>query len=209
MKSLDAVLTKLKWRSAETQNKNNHKKQIELQEQQNNQVKPTFNQLTQINVQYTIGNFEQELNFHELTPCLVNVNRNLIYFCSHEILEQFYEFHQQKQHLFKDQFDKIKNELQIIDTRFQNFKSTLCMIEEIDDSQRSQLNFYSSDVDGFLNLETPETFSKPVYANPIETITHSALKYIHRWKTDSQLNDRRRNSVTIPRSLPNLIQIQT
>ncbi|CAD8096872.1 unnamed protein product [Paramecium sonneborni] len=207
--AIDAVLNKLKWRSAETQNNNNRKKSIEISEQQNNQVKPTIKQRTQINVQYTVGDLEQEQNIKELIPCLVNVNKNLIYFCNHETLEQYYELHHQKQHQFKDQFDKIKSELHIFDTGFQNFKSTLSMIEEIDDSQRSHINFYTSDVDGFLNLETPETFSKPIYVNPIEIITHSALKYIHRWKTDSQLNDRRRNSITIPRSLPILIQIQT
>ncbi|CAD8147770.1 unnamed protein product [Paramecium pentaurelia] len=205
---IDAVLAKLKWRSAETQNKSNHKKSIEIQELQQ-QPKPAFKQRTQITVQYTIGNIEQEQNIQDLIPCLVNVNKDIIYFCTHEILEQFQEINQQKQHQFKDQFDKIKSELQIFDSGFHNFKSTLSMIEEIEESQRSHLNFYTNDLDGFLNLETPETFSKPVFVNPIEIITHSAMKYFHRWKTDSQLNDRRRNSVTIPRSLPNLIQNYT
>lgn len=67
------------------------------------------------------------------------------------------------------------------------------------------MNLYTNDLDGFFNLDTPETFSKPVYLNPIEIFTHSAMKNFHRWKTDSQLNDRRRTSITIPRSLPNLI----
>ncbi|CAD8091519.1 unnamed protein product [Paramecium primaurelia] len=203
---IDAVLAKLKWRSSETQNKNNHKKSIDIQELQNNHVKSTFQQQTS----YTIGNIEQEQDIQGLTPCLVNVDKKIIYFCTHEILEQFYDFPQQKQQQqYKDHLHRIKSELHIYDTGFQNFKSTLSMIEEIDDSQRSHLNLYTNDIDGFFNLETPQTFSKPVYVNPIEIITHSAMKYFHRWKTDSQLNDKRRNSITLPRSLPILIQNQT
>ncbi|CAD8171981.1 unnamed protein product [Paramecium octaurelia] len=197
---IDAVLAKLKWRISETQNKNNHKKSVDIQQNQN--VKSTF--------QYTIGNIEQEQNIQRLTPCLINLDKSIIYFCTYEILEQFCDLHQQKQQQqFKDHLHRIKSELHIFDAGLQNFKSTLSMIEEIEDSQRSHLNLYLNDVDGFFNLEVSEIFSKPIHVNPIEIITQSAMKYFHRWKTDSQLNDRRRNSVTIPRSLPNLIQIQS
>ncbi|CAD8147135.1 unnamed protein product [Paramecium octaurelia] len=201
--AIDAVLAKLKWRSAETQNKSNRKQSIEISEQQ--QSKQAFKQRNQPTVSYTIGNIEQEYNIQELIPCLVNASKNIIYFCNNETLLQFHEINQQKQNQFKEQFDKIKSELHIFDSGFRNFKSTLSMIEEFEESQRSHLNFYTNDMDGFLNLETPETFSKPIYANPIEIITQSAMKCFHRWKTDSQLNDRRRNSIPIPRSLPNLI----
>ncbi|CAD8191933.1 unnamed protein product [Paramecium pentaurelia] len=143
---IEAVLAKLKWRSSETQNKNNHKKSIDIQELQNNHVKSTFQQQTS----YTIGNIEQEYDIQGLTPCLVNVDKNIIYFCTHEILEQFYDFHQQKQQQqFKDHLHRIKSELHIYDTGFQNFKSTLSMIEEIDDSQRSHQNLYTNDIDDY------------------------------------------------------------
>ncbi|CAK87846.1 unnamed protein product (macronuclear) [Paramecium tetraurelia] len=197
---IDAVLAKLKWRNSETQNKINHQKSDDIQQNQNE--KSTF--------QYTIGNIEQEQNIQRLTPCLINLDKNIIYFCTYEILEQFQDLHQYKQQQqFKDHFHRIKSELHIFDAGFPNFKSTLSMIEEIEDSQRSHLNLYPNDIDGFFNLEVPDIFSKPAHVNPIEIITQSAMKYIHRWKTESQLNYRRRNSVTIPRSLPNLIQIQS
>ncbi|CAD8095910.1 unnamed protein product [Paramecium sonneborni] len=206
--AIDVLLSKLKWRSAESQNKNIRKKSIELTENVDNQVKRQFQQRTQITAQYTIGNLEQESNITELTPCLVNVSKNIIYFCTQEILIQYLGYQQQQQQQFKDQFDKIKNELCAFDIGFQNFKSTLSMIEEIEEPLKSQTNFQPNDLDAFFNLETPETVSKPIYVNSLDMITNSAIKYLQRWKTECQFNDQRRSSITIPRSLPNLIQIQ-
>ncbi|CAD8096348.1 unnamed protein product [Paramecium sonneborni] len=206
--AIDVLLSKLKWRSAESQNKNTKKKSIELTENIDNQVKRQFQQRTQITVQYTIGNIEQESKITELTPCFVNVSKNIIYFCTQDILIQYLGYQQQQQQQFKDQFDKIKNELCAFDLGFQNFKSTLSQIEEIEEPLKSISNFQPNDLDAFFNLETPETVSKPIYVNSLDIITHSAIKYLQHWKTECQFNDRRRSSITTPRSLPNLIQIQ-
>ncbi|CAK89546.1 unnamed protein product (macronuclear) [Paramecium tetraurelia] len=206
--AIDALLTKLKWRSAESQNKNIRKKSIELIDNVDNQVKRQSQQRTQITVQYTIGNIESESNIMDLTPCLVNVSKNIIYFCTQDLLIQYLGHHQQQQQQFKDQFDKIKNELCAFDVGFQNFRSTLSMIEEIEEPLKSQSHFQPNDLDGFFNLETPEIISKPIYVNSLDMITNSAIKYLQRWKTESQFHDQRRSSIPIPRSLPNLIQIQ-
>ncbi|CAK59052.1 unnamed protein product (macronuclear) [Paramecium tetraurelia] len=206
--AIDVLLSKLKWRSAEGQNKNTRKKSIELNENVDDQVKRQFQQRAQITTPYTVGNIESESNIMDLTPCLVNVSKNIIYFCTQDTFIQYLGYHQQQQQQYKDKFDKIKSELYAFDVGFQNFKSTLSMIEEIDEPLKSLSYFQPNDLDGFLNLETPETVSKPLYVNSLDMITHSAIKYLQRWKTECQFNDGRRSSITIPRSLPNLIQIQ-
>lgn len=83
------------------------------------------------------------------------------------------------------------------------------MIEEIEESQKSRSiihpNIVTNDLDDYFNLETPETFSRPVYVAPIDLIAKSALKYLSRWKTESQLSNNTKSNSPIPRSLPNLI----
>ncbi|KAM3143146.1 hypothetical protein pb186bvf_004732 [Paramecium bursaria] len=135
-KAIEAIIQKIKWRQGESQ-----KKVIDTTVR-NSMEKPPHEQVkraslrtqTSTSVKYQVGQWEPDISVLDLVPCLVNMSKNLIYFCPSEIIMQVLSQAQQN----KDSFERLKSEISLLDMGFHNFKSTLNMIEEIEDSQVSQ-----------------------------------------------------------------------
>ncbi|CAD8126339.1 unnamed protein product [Paramecium sonneborni] len=230
--AIEVLKNKIIWRqgqSKDDQNLNNIRKSsinYDSEKKEKTQMKKSTV------VKYSVGHLdENQISSEELTPCLVNIEKNIIYFCSQEQILQ----------IINTQINQIKNNLENyrkelfrnFDSALINQKTQLSIISEINDSQFSsficgiednqssfskpnftyqkqkqiqQLDYYLNQSSKILE-EKPEAH-KYICFNPIESIHYKAFHNIYKaYKSENILNKTSQVFQNIPKSLPNVVTI--
>ncbi|CAD8112214.1 unnamed protein product [Paramecium primaurelia] len=184
-------------------------------------------------VKYVVGHLDDDqISTEELTPCLVNIEKNMIYFCSKE---QILQIINRQINQIKNNLEYLQKEVRIFDSGLINEKTQLSIINEINDSKFSSFicgveenqslfnkpsfSNYHSNIDNYLNLQSKQSSQllqeqpegiKFLYLNPIEIIHYNAFKSINKaYKSENLINKISYSFKNIPKSSPNVIAIQT
>ncbi|CAK68537.1 unnamed protein product (macronuclear) [Paramecium tetraurelia] len=181
-------------------------------------------------VKYAVGHLQDDqITTEELTPCLVNIEKNMIYFCSKE---QILQIINRQLNQIQDNLEYFQKEVRIFDSGLINQKTQLSIISEINDSKFSSFicgveenqSLYNkpnvsnqhSNLDNYLNLQSSQILqdqpegSKILYLNPIEIIHYKAFQNIQKaYKSENLLNKTAQEFKNIPKSLPNVISNYT
>ncbi|CAD8157732.1 unnamed protein product [Paramecium octaurelia] len=179
-------------------------------------------------VKYSVGHLGQdEILNDELVPCLVNLEKNIIYFCSKE---QILKLLENQINQINYNFEQARKDIKSFDSGLINFKTQLSIISEINDSKFSSFlcgqdneDNYSQigkviqnqflqqqfmDLEQYLNLDPPQNQQIKHFLNPIQQIHYKAYYQIRKaYKSEVLQQNVRMIDQKIPRSLPNVISI--
>ncbi|CAD8075861.1 unnamed protein product [Paramecium primaurelia] len=179
-------------------------------------------------VKYQVGHLgQEEIQNDELVPCLVNLEKNIIYFCSKE---QIVKLLNNQINQMNYNLELEKKDIKSFDSGLINFKTQLSIISEINDSKFSsflcgqnnednfsqiskvfQNNFIQKqmiDLEQYFNLDPPQHQQINQLFNPIQQIHYKAYYQIRRaYKSEVLQQNFKIIDQKIPRSLPNVISI--
>ncbi|CAD8173471.1 unnamed protein product [Paramecium pentaurelia] len=179
-------------------------------------------------VKYQVGHLGQdEIQNDELVPCLVNLEKNIIYFCSKE---QILKLLDNQINQMNYNLELAKKDIKSFDSGLINFKTQLSIISEINDSKFSsflcgqnnednfsqisrvfQNNFIQKqmiDLEQYFNLDPPQHQQINQLFNPIQQIHYKAYYQVRRaYKSEVLQQNVKIIDQKIPRSLPNVISI--
>ncbi|CAD8125839.1 unnamed protein product [Paramecium sonneborni] len=237
IQAIEVIKNKIIWRQGQSKNDQIitefRKSSISQDVEKNERIQMKRSTL----VKYAVGHLDEDsIISEELTPCLVNIEKSMIYFCSKEYILQIINT---QIHQINNNLENFKKEIRIYDSGLNNQKTQLSIISEINDSKFSSFicgvednqNSFSKpmftnqnsnqiwNLDHYLNLqsnhsskileEKPEQ-TKFIYFNPIESIHYKAFQNIQKtYRSENILNKNSQVLRNIPKSLPNFIAIYT
>ncbi|CAD8131694.1 unnamed protein product [Paramecium pentaurelia] len=152
-----------------------------------------------------VGNIDQisQEETYELTPCMVNLKTNQIYFTPIYLLQEILQYQQSD---VRDEFEKIKREMEKFEPPQFRVASLSIISEEYQVPQilNNQQHFIQSfsDMPNFDSYNQPPSIDIKTYLNPFYSLKNLQQKYI-KYRTDLTL-PKKRNSLAW-KSLPQLL----
>ncbi|CAD8086935.1 unnamed protein product [Paramecium sonneborni] len=155
----------------------------------NNKEKQNIHNNHNQSLLFAIGNIDSitREETYELTPCMVNLKTNQIYFTPNYLLQEILQYQQQD---VRDDFDKIKREIEKFEPTQFRVASLSIISEEYQQPQRqnNQPHFIQSfsEMPNFESSNQPASLEVKTFINPFYSLKNLQQKYF-KHRTDLSL----------------------